>query len=185
MASKSAGSQSAAVAKADLAPLSSLSQGEQYAWNIPARAMTRFHDAHKYDFNFAYEHADDYYKHGMTLRSFLRNAFRLVNNLGGHHSIEEAYIFPLLAEKHPAFQHGAEHKLAHEAIHDGLERYSAFLHESLKDEKSYAPDKLRAILDSFREPLFHHLDQEVQDLGADSLRAHGFTLKDLARLPFH
>ncbi|KLT40565.1 hypothetical protein CC85DRAFT_277466 [Cutaneotrichosporon oleaginosum] len=147
--------------------------------------MTRFHNSHKATFNNSYTHAADYADVGYSLKGFLRESYNLVVHLGNHHAIEEAYIFPLLAHKHPAFREGAEHKADHAAIHDGLERYQQFLRASMMDESKYSPEKMREILDSFREPLFRHLDQEVEDLKPETLWKHGFTLDEVRRMPFH
>lgn len=157
---------------------------EETAWLAPSRGMSYFHDSHKRTFNKSYAHADDYAEHGQSLKAFLRESYNLVVHLGNHHRIEESYIFPLLARKHPAFRNDAEHKASHRAIHSGLDRYSAFLREAMADEAKYSPDKLRSILDSFREPLMRHLDDEVRDLQPDSLKAHGFTLTEVRALPF-
>lgn len=157
---------------------------EEAAWLAPSRGMSYFHNSHKRTFNRSYEHADDYAEQGQSLKSFLRESYNLVIHLGNHHSIEESYIFPLLARKHPAFRDNAEHRLSHKAIHDGLDRYGSFLREAMADESKYSPEKLREILDSFREPLMRHLDDEVRDLQPDSLKAHGFTLTEVRALPF-
>lgn len=161
-----------------------VSAQEEAAWLAPSLGMSYFHDSHKRTFNRSYTHAYDYAEHGQSLKAFLRESYNLVTHLGNHHRIEESYIFPLLARKHPAFRNDAEHKASHKAIHDGLEQYGNFLRDAMADESKYSPDMLREILDSFREPLMRHLDDEVRDLQPDSLRAHGFTLTDVRALPF-
>jgi hypothetical protein len=80
----------------------------------------------------------------------------------------------------------------------GLDKYDKFLKEVQETPSSYNPDQLRAILDSFRDVLFRyvhsqllsslvmthrHLDEEVEDLGGESLRKAGFTLKELKQIP--
>lgn len=157
---------------------------EEAAWLAPSQGMSYFHNSHKRTFNRSYANAYDYTEHGQTLKSFLRESYNLVIHLGNHHRIEESYIFPMLARKHPAFRNDAEHRASHKAIHDGLERYSSFLRDAMADESKYSPGKLREILDSFREPLMRHLDDEVRDLEPDSLKAHGFTLTEVRALPF-
>lgn len=161
-----------------------VSAQEEAAWLAPSQGMAYFHNSHKRTFNRSYTHAYDYAEQGQSLKSFLRESYNLVIHLGNHHRIEESYIFPLLARKHPAFRNDAEHKSSHKAIHDGLERYSSFLRNAMADESMYSPAKLREILDSFREPLMRHLDDEIRDLQPDSLKAHGFTLTDVRALPF-
>lgn len=158
------------------------SSDEDRAWRAPSEGMTGFHNSHKWEFNHAYQHAEDL--DHKPLASFLRQCYGLVVHLGNHHRIEEAHIFPLLAKKHPAFAQNAEHEEYHHKIHEGLETYSKFLRESLEDPSKYSAQKLRDILDSFRKPLFEHLDKEVEDLRPENLKKHGFTLNEIRRLPF-
>ncbi|WVQ89738.1 hypothetical protein IAS59_003501 [Cryptococcus gattii] len=76
-----------------------------------------------------------------------------------------------------------EHLVAHQKIHDGLDRYDRFLSDSLDDPSVYSGQKLREIMDSFREVLFTHLDEEVNDLQGESMRAAGWTLEEMKRIP--
>lgn len=97
-----------------------------------------------------------------------------------------------------------EHLVAHQKIHDGLDRYDRFLSDSLDDPSVYSGQKLREIMDSFREVLFtyvkanlnsrdicadvfssrvRHLDEEVKDLQGESMRAAGWTLEEMKRIP--
>lgn len=163
-------------------PPPKLSARDEYAWRAPSEGMTMFHNSHKRSFMEAYKHAEDL--DGRPLNSFLRQCYNLVVHLGNHHRIEEVAIFPLLAHKHPAFAKNAQHEESHKLIHDGLEKYSAFLQKSMMQPDAYSAAELRDILDSFRAPLFLHLDKEVEDLKPETLRKHGFTLEEVRRLPF-
>jgi len=110
-----------------------------------------------------------------------------------HHTIEERHLFPILAKTMPQFSkndHGdGAHILSHKGIHDGI-FYVIFvtfcrlffltlsslgllnlekLVEKWTDEPStYSPTEMRACLDTFRETLFHHLDEEVGLMHSDS-----------------
>lgn len=139
-----------------------------------------------------------FHKQGMSLNRFLRQAQELASHLDMHHRIEEAHIFPVLAKKMPQFKAGAreggEHLESHRKIHagefyilvcvrtltgTGLDKYEAYLEKCLADSSKYSASELREILDSFREVLFRHLDEEVHDLGAESMRAAGWTLAEI------
>lgn len=125
-----------------------------------------------------------------------------------HIDSQETYIFPILSKKMPQFAAGkresGEHLVAHQKIHDGLDRYDRFLSDSLDDPSVYSGKKLREIMDSFREVLFtcvksnlnyrdicadvlssrvRHLDEEVKDLQGESMRAAGWTLEEMKRIP--
>ena len=65
----------------------------------------------------------------------------------------------------------------------GLERYEQFLKDSLADPSKHNAGALRGIMDGFREVLFRHLDEEVHDLGGESMRAAGWTLNELKAIP--
>lgn len=58
----------------------------------------------------------------------------------------------------PQFKQGAresgEHLKSHKAIHDGLDKYDAFLKTVTANNSQYSPVELRAIMDGFREVLF-------------------------------
>jgi len=142
--------------------------------------MDYFHQGFKRDFNSIYEMADgSFNKYGLSLPRFLQQATGLINHLNTHHSIEEAYIFPKLAVKMPAFKD--EHLKSHKGIHKGLDELEALVTKYKNDPTSYDPAELRACLDSFRDVLFRHLDEEVADLQGENLRKY-FTLKEVERI---
>ena len=65
----------------------------------------------------------------------------------------------------------------------GLDEYTALLGKYANDPSSYSPAELRSCLDSFRDVLFRHLNEEVEDLKAESLQKAGWTLDELRRIP--
>lgn len=158
-------------------------------WNRLADGMDRFHNHFRWEYKNVYDNALGGYakKRGQNLQRFLREAEQLAHHLDMHHRIEEAYIFPLLAKKMPQFKDGGRdkgaHIKAHKGIHDGLERYQAYINKSKADPDSYDGAQLRKIMDSFHDVLFNHLDEEVKDLGAESVQKAGFTLDELKRFP--
>jgi len=155
-------------------------------WNRLADGMDRFHNAFRAEYADVYRKATAKFK-GDSFKYFIREAEMLAIHLGNHHRIEEAYIFPMLAPKLPQFgqntPQSASHITAHRGIHDGLEKYSAYLNAAKRDPDSYDGNELRKIMESFHDVLFNHLDEEVRDLGAESVRKAGFTLQELNRFP--
>ncbi|KAH8107477.1 hypothetical protein DFH11DRAFT_1691675 [Phellopilus nigrolimitatus] len=117
----------------------------------------------------------------MSLTMFLREAESLKKHLEAHHTIEERFIFPVLAKRMPMFSDNEQHLKSHEAIHEGLARLSDLTNEFKSDPKTYSPTRMRECLDSFREVLMHHLDEEVHDLGAESLKKY-WTLAEVDRI---
>lgn len=161
---------------------------EDKEWNRLAVHMDSYHNSFRLEFKRVYTLADGgYEEQAMKLPRFLRLAQQLSSHLSMHHRIEETYIFPILSKKMPQFAAGkresGEHLVAHQKIHDGLDRYDRFLSDSLDDPSVYSGQKLREIMDSFREVLFTHLDEEVNDLQGESMRAAGWTLEEMKRIP--
>ncbi|KAL4993915.1 hypothetical protein BDV10DRAFT_197959 [Aspergillus recurvatus] len=102
------------------------------------------------------------------------------SGLSSHHSIEERYIFPLLADRMPEFAAGGVLMAQHEVIHDGLVRLGAYLRgcERYLDrgEDGWRLDRgvLRGLLEGkdgeFERVLWEHLDWEVELLRPERLR---------------
>ena len=111
----------------------------------------------------------------------------IILDLTMHHTVEERHLFPILAETMPQFsqndQGDGAHILSHKGIHEGsflllfrlpIAFNDAFITGLLNLEtlvkkwteapSTYSPTEMRACLDSFREVLFHHLDEEVGNL---------------------
>jgi len=152
-------------------------------WNRLAEHMSMFHDRFKLDFNNIYELADgSYTKRGMSTKMFLAEAQQLRRHLTMHHTIEETYIFPILAAKMPAFQNDERHVQSHHGIHEGLDKLGALLTKWNLEPSTYSPDEMRACLDGWREVLFRHLDEEVEDLSAANMKKY-WKLEELDMIP--
>ncbi|KAG8811521.1 hypothetical protein FRC17_002421 [Serendipita sp. 399] len=149
--------------------------------------MQYFHDMLQREYEAAYKMADgSFNKAGMSLRQYLRfvDGFReRLTDLTMHHDIEEAHVFPKLAKKMPEFRANERHKKSHKLIHDGLDRIEAAVKGFEEDNSSYNPVEMRTALDSFREPLYTHLAEEVRDLGAENMRKY-WTLSEIAAFRF-
>ncbi|KAG8802381.1 hypothetical protein FRC17_006421 [Serendipita sp. 399] len=184
--------------------LPSLTDYEERKYGALAVKMQYFHDMLQREYEAAYKMADgSFNKAGMSLRQYLRfvDDFRgrklpsSAQNLrtpctnGGftdltmHHDIEEAHVFPKLAKKMPEFRANERHKKSHKLIHNGLDRIEAAVKGFEEDNSSYNPVEMRAALDSFREPLYTHLAEEVRDLGAENMRKY-WTLSEIAAFRF-
>jgi len=162
-------------------PLSSLPPHEQKRWKHLGTAMSDHHKMFKAQFEMLYDLADgSFSKYGLDLPSYLNEARGLSQELSNHHMIEERFIFPILAERMPQFK--AEHLESHKGIHDGIARLAVLLSKYRSKPASYSSTEMKECLDSWREVLYRHLDEEVADLQADNLRKY-WTLQDLQRIP--
>jgi iron-sulfur cluster repair protein YtfE (RIC family) len=93
-----------------------------------------------------------------------------------HHTIEERFLFPMLAKRMPAFK--GDHLESHKGIHDGmlfftfhqqfdrtcvgLEKLTTLVSKYTSTPSAYSPTEMRACLDSFKDVLFKHMDEEVR-----------------------
>ncbi|TFY65352.1 hypothetical protein EVJ58_g2029 [Rhodofomes roseus] len=159
---------------------------EEARWNRLADHMQSFHNHFKVEFDNIYKLADGSFNNrGMSLQMYLRVCSQLARHLTTHHTIEERYIFPVLAERMPEFRDDEVHLKAHHGIHEG--QYLLNIHlitgnKWNKDPTTFSPTEMRACLDSWREVLFVHLDQEVKDLGAENVKRY-WTLEELDKIP--
>jgi len=149
--------------------------------------MSAFHDYFKEEFNTLYELADgSFNRQGLSLLRYLDTAKALNHHLTMHHTIEERYLFPILGKSMPQFatrnDGDATHISSHQAIHKGLVQLDKLVEKWKNAPSSYSPTEMRACLDSFRDILFEHLDEEVADLRGENLKKY-LTLEELESLP--
>ena len=139
--------------------------------------MRQFHDRFRRQFLSIYEQAGQLpsvtAKENADIRRFCRGAYQLYEQLDGHHSIEEEYIFPALGKKMDVFKKGeGAHLQQHRQIHEGLDTYVDYLKACLRDQSKFDSGKLRGNMDSWRMVLFQHLDEEVDSLHPDNMKKY-------------
>lgn len=118
---------------------------------------------------------------GMSIRQFLRMGLDLCHHLETHHSIEERHIFPQLAVKMPLFRQ-KDHLLSqHAQIHVGLEGFEKYLTSCRDGERELRMEEMKQAMDTFGKVLWAHLDDEVQQLGAENMRKF-WTKEDMIRM---
>lgn len=61
---------------------------------------------------------------GILSSQLVSDHSRMFADLTGHHTIEERYIFPVLAKRMPEFRDDEKHITSHHAIHDGPSLFS-------------------------------------------------------------
>lgn len=99
-----------------------------------------------------------------------------------HHGIEEEYVFPFLAKRMPAFRHELEMPTQHRAIHKGLTILSVYLDDCSCGKRELRLEELKDLMDSFGHILWTHLADEVEQLGAESMRKY-WTVDEVQRMP--
>ena len=99
-----------------------------------------------------------------------------------HHGIEEAHVFPILAKKMPAFRKELELLTQHKQIHKGLDKFEAYLEECKSGERELRLEEMKALMDTFGDVLWAHLDDEVKELGAENMRKY-WTTQEIRSMP--
>ena len=119
---------------------------------------------------------------GMSIRQFLHAASELVQHLEMHHSIEEAHIFPVLAQRMPVFKQEMELLEQHQQIHKGVAELEKYVRACRVGERELRLEEMKVVLDGFREVLWQHLDEEVENLGAENMRKY-WTVQEMQKMP--
>lgn len=145
----------------------------------------------------------------LSLKQFIDEGLRLTQYLEAHHSIEETYLYPILARKMPQFRVGAaaaggsgssskngqgksgggkggssdcDLLKQHHEIHKGMDVFSEYLKACKNRETELDLAVLKDKMDSWGDVLFRHLDDEVRELEADNMRKY-WTLDEIKAIP--
>ncbi|KAF2129300.1 hypothetical protein P153DRAFT_375809 [Dothidotthia symphoricarpi CBS 119687] len=173
---------SAAAASAEAPPLPKLNAAEFRQYNRLAEHMDYFHTHFRSTYNTLYTACTTQKRPaGMSIRSFLALGEQFCAQLTMHHTIEEQHVFPVLARKMPAFRKELELLEQHKEIHRGLDRLEEYLRECRVGERELRLGELKGVFDGFGGVLWRHLDEEVEQLGAENMRRF-WTLEEMERL---
>ena len=134
----------------------------------------------------------------MSMRQFLNTGSEFAHHLTMHHTIgihppqmsaidlmkvvEELHIFPVLAQRMPAFKEEVELLTQHKHIHDGLEKFEAYINDCKAGKRDMRMDELKEIMDSFGTVLWAHLQDEIDQLSVENMRKY-WSLDEVRRLP--
>lgn len=176
-------------------------------YNRLAEQMEYFHDHFRKSWNTLYHACESGRRPaGMSLKQFIDEGLHLCTYLTAHHNIEETHLYPILGRKMPAFRSsapgppppsrlfkgvGAQGKRGkeanellrqHEAIHEGMDVFEAYLRECRGRERELELGVLKEKMDTWGEVLLKHLDQEVRDLSAETMRMY-YTLEEMRAIP--
>lgn len=98
--------------------------------------------------------------------NFVRYAWLVYGAIKRHHDEEEEFVFPLIEERAGAKDIMATNVEQHEAFETGLRAFAAYLSDMV-DHQTHANfdgQKLRQLIDVFRDPLQTHLEDEIHTL---------------------
>lgn len=99
-----------------------------------------------------------------------------------HHTIEEQYVFPYLAERMASFRQELELLTQHKQIHAGLEQFDSYLEDCSAGRRELRLAELKELMDSFGDVLFAHLADEVEQLGAENMRKY-WSMEEVQKMP--
>lgn len=118
---------------------------------------------------------------GMSIKQLLNIGTEFAEHLTIHHSIEETYFFPKLAQRMPEFNpKNGDLVKQHAQIHEGLEGFEKYLNEVKSGERDFELSILKEKMESWGGVLWAHLDDEVRSLGAENMRKF-WTLQEIRR----
>ncbi|KAK4186618.1 hypothetical protein QBC35DRAFT_500692 [Podospora australis] len=199
---------SEATAEAETTPaLPALTPAEFRVYNRLAEQMDYFHDHFRSMWTTLYSACTSGRRPAnMSLKRFLDEGLRLLRYLESHHHIEETHLYPLLARKMPQFKSsgpppamkalkfnkdaggGARKKeacellLQHQEIHKGMDELEEYIRKCKSGETPLELGVLKEKMDSWGEVLMKHLDQEVEELKAETMRKY-WTLEEMRAIP--
>ncbi len=82
----------------------------------------------------------------------------------------------------PAFRKELELLTQHKQIHNGLDKFEAYIDDCKAGKRDMRMDELKEIMDSFGTVLWAHLQDEVDQLSVDNMRKY-WSLDEVRRLP--
>lgn len=113
----------------------------------------------------------------------MRDIADFCNHLDGHHRIEEAHVFPLLAKKMPQFKHNAAHEKEHEVMHQALVSLAQHMRSIQQHETPWSTHEILGLVNTLENALFPHLEAEEESLKGYNMRKAGFTLQEIKAIP--
>jgi len=146
---------------------------------MAASEMALVHNCIIRAFNGIYNQAP--YVQPSDYKSFVAYCYSAYTGLEAHHTGEETHFFPDIEKATGKKGIMAANVQQHEAFHDGLEAWGAYmkdLHEN--DPSKFSGTKCVALMDEFTVPLAQHLADEIPTLL--SLSAYGDKLDLVAMM---
>ncbi|CCG84809.1 protein of unknown function [Taphrina deformans PYCC 5710] len=158
-----------------------MKSAEFATFNRLADEMTFYHTMLRSSWDQLYAGSD--VKSKLPASKVIAIGIQFCRHLTVHHNIEETTWFPVLAKKMPGFREGEFAKTQHQEMHKGLDVLHPYLIECQKGARDFRREEVRTIMDSFSGILWQHMDEEVVELGAQSMKRY-WTLEEMKRMPF-
>ncbi|KAL9129455.1 MAG: hypothetical protein Q9217_002089 [Psora testacea] len=146
---------------------------ERQAYGRMGDTMSYYHNHFKSTWNVLYGACESNRRPAnMSIKQFLNTTSQFLHHLEIHHSIEEQHIFPVLAQRMPAFKEEMALLSQHKQIHAGMDKLEAYVEECKSSKRDFRLDEMKKVLDSFGTVLWTHLDEEVQNLSPENMQKY-------------
>jgi hypothetical protein len=136
-------------------------------------SMIILHDCFKRCFDSMKKHLASPPTTDAELKNLIGYCWAWADIINHHNDTEELLFFPWASKK---IDFSKEQK-QHEVIHAKIDEITAYLNAGLADPKTFDVAAFSAMLDDIKEPLYTHLDEEVEDLAAEKMKV--FTEKEI------
>lgn len=168
--------------KPETKPLPELTPSEFDQYNHMAEHMDYFHNHFRIIWDKIYKACETNKRSdGMSIRQFLALGLDFCRKLTMHHTIEEVHVFPKLAKRMPAFKKELQLLSQHKQIHKGIDKMEMYLKQCRNGERELRLGELKEILDGFKDVLWDHLRDEVDQLRAGNMRKY-WTLQEMTEM---
>ncbi|KAF8240911.1 hypothetical protein L208DRAFT_1420317 [Tricholoma matsutake] len=104
------------------------------------------------------------------LKNFLGYCGAWATAIEHHHDAEEAIVFPFLNTKMDFSGETEQHRV----IHYSLEDLHTMIKEAQTDLSKFDVEKMKMQMIALKEPLYTHLDEEVEHIPANKMKEAGF-----------
>ncbi|GLB43618.1 putative hemerythrin HHE cation binding domain containing protein [Lyophyllum shimeji] len=141
---------------------------ELLQWN-----MINAHETFKLGYDTILKHLETPPKDDLS--NFLGYCEAWAQSIESHHASEEEVVFPFLNGK---MDFSGEAK-QHEAIHGSLEKLLDMIVEAKSKPAEFDAPKLREMMTALKEPLYTHLDEEVEHVSGARLKEAQFAERDV------
>ncbi|KAF8079200.1 hypothetical protein FPV67DRAFT_1467856 [Lyophyllum atratum] len=145
-------------------------------YELLAYNMINAHDTFKLGYDIILSHLES--PPQADLQNFLGYCEAWALSIESHHASEEEVVFPFLNERMD-FSGEAEQ---HGVIHESLGKILATILESKADSSKFDGAKLREAMVAFKDPLYTHLDEEVEHISASKLKEAQFPEQDIVAM---
>ncbi|KAL6719231.1 hypothetical protein ACLMJK_003468 [Lecanora helva] len=163
--------------------LPALSRQDRDTYARMGETMQLFHNSFRNTWNILYSACSSGRRPAnMSIRQYINTGTEFCHHIHMHHSIEEQHIFPVLAQRMPAFRKELELLTQHKEIHKGMDKLEAYLEECKAGKRDLQMGELKHIMDGFGTVLWAHLSDEVAQLSPENMRKY-WSIEEVKRLP--